>query len=92
MRFEWDENKNNSNIEKHKISFETAQKAFLDPGRIISKDLKHSCKSETRYFCFGLIDEMVITVRFTVRNNVIRIIGAGVWREGRKKYEKKNKI
>jgi uncharacterized protein len=30
MTFEWDEDKNLENIEKHKVSFETAQEAFYD--------------------------------------------------------------
>ena len=29
-RFEWDENKNQSNIRKHRISFELATRAFSD--------------------------------------------------------------
>ena len=29
MTFEWDENKNMENVEKHKVSFEEAQEAFL---------------------------------------------------------------
>lgn len=92
MRFEWDVNKNNANIEKHGISFEIARMAFLDTNRVISIDVLHSNKNEKRYFCFGMVDEIIITVRFTVRNNSIKIIGAGLWREGRKKYEEKNKI
>ena len=31
MKFEWDENKNTINKEKHKISFETAAYVFDDP-------------------------------------------------------------
>lgn len=31
MVFEWDEYKNQVNIEKHKISFETAAHVFDDP-------------------------------------------------------------
>jgi len=34
----------------------------------------------------------VLTVRFTYRNNRIRIIGAGFWRKGKDIYEKQNKI
>jgi uncharacterized DUF497 family protein len=68
-----------------------AQRAFLDPNRIIAKDLKHSRK-EKRYFCIGKVDDGIITVRFTHRGNVIRIIGAGYWRDGKVTYEKKNKI
>jgi uncharacterized DUF497 family protein len=44
MTFEWDENKNLENIEKHNVSFETAQEAFYDNKRIIIKDKKHSKK------------------------------------------------
>ena len=42
MTFEWDENKDVLNKEKHNISFEEAQFAFLDPKRIILEDKKHS--------------------------------------------------
>ena len=65
--FEWSEDKNKLNIEKHGVSFYEAQQAFLDPCRIIAEDLEHS-RSEKRYFCFGQIEEYVMTVRFTYRN------------------------
>jgi uncharacterized DUF497 family protein len=35
MTFEWDENKNLENIEKHNVSFGVAQEAFYDKDRII---------------------------------------------------------
>jgi uncharacterized DUF497 family protein len=89
MKFEWDENKNLDNQEKHGISFEEAQKAFKDPKRVIRFDKKHS-KQEKRFFCFGKIDGRVFTVRFTMREQNIRIIGAGYWQKGREKYEKAN--
>lgn len=91
MSFEWDEIKNRENIKKHGISFENAQNAFLDANRIIADDVKHSSTSEKRYFCFGMVGKTVITVRFTYRNNIIRIFGAGAWREGRRVYEENNK-
>ena len=47
---------------------------------------------EKRYFCFGKVGEGIATVRFTHRNGMIRIFGAGYWRAGRKIYEKQNKI
>lgn len=87
--FEWDEKKDRENIQKHGISFYEAQKAFLDPARLIAEDLEHS-KSETRYYCFGKVNEGVMTVRFTYRGHKIRIIGAGYWRKGRKIYEERN--
>lgn len=89
--FEWDENKNRLNERKHNISFEKAQYAFLDSDRIIARDLEHS-DSEERFYCFGKVSEDIVTVRFTYRNNKIRIIGAGYWRKGKNIYEKENKI
>jgi len=85
--FEWDSGKNEANIAKHGISFFDAQRAFLDPNRIIAQDLEHS-KNEARYYCFGKVDGSIVTVRFTYRNQTIRIFGAGYWRQGRKIYEK----
>jgi uncharacterized DUF497 family protein len=86
MTFEW--NKNQENIEKHSVSFEAAQEAFFDKDRIIIRDKKHS-KTEDRFFCIGNDGNGIITVRFTIRNENIRIFGAGYWREGRDKYEQK---
>lgn len=87
--FEWDEKKDRENIQKHGISFYEAQKAFLDPDRLIAEDLEHSA-SENCYYCFGKVNEGVLTVRFTYRGHKIRIIGAGYWRKGRAIYEKRN--
>lgn len=88
--FEWNPKKSESNIEKHGISFFEAQKAFLDPKRIIAEDLEHS-RNETRYYCFGNVNGDVMTVRFTYRGKTIRIFGAGYWRDGKKIYEKEQK-
>lgn len=38
MTFEWDENKNNTNKQKHGVSFETAARVFLDPNVIVVPD------------------------------------------------------
>ncbi len=89
--FEWDEGKNRDNLAKHGVAFEMAQYAFADPKRIIAEDLEHS-QTEKRYYCFGRVALGILTVRFTYRNNVIRIIGAGFWRNGRKIYERQSKI
>lgn len=85
--FEWDQAKNNINVAKHGVSFFEAQSAFLDPDRIIAEDLEHSI-TEKRYYCFGLVDEAVMTVRFIYKDRVICIFGAGYWKKGRKIYEK----
>ena len=87
MKFEYDEAKNQANITKHGMSFAEAVTAFADNKRIVEKDVKHSTSDETRYFLYGNTDRGVATVRFTIRNGNIRVIGAGYWRQGRKKYE-----
>ena len=87
IEFEWDSKKDATNVLKHSVSFFDAQQAFLDPNRIIAQDLEHS-KTEIRYYCFGRVEGMFMTVRFTYRNQTIRIFGAGYWRQGRKIYEK----
>jgi uncharacterized protein len=92
MEFEWDQRKDATNRRKHHVSFSEAQRAFLDPNRIIAIDARHSTTREARYFCFGKIDEKIMTVRFTVRGEKIRIFGAGYWREGRKRYEEEKRI
>jgi len=85
--FIWDLNKEQENIRKHGINFIAASGAFLDAGRKIFIDSKHS-ESEERYFCIGKTGNKIVTVRFTYRGGKIRIIGAGYWRKGRKYYEK----
>ena len=89
MKFEWDEEKNKININKHGVSFEEASMAFFDTSRVVADDPKHSTPDETRYFLYGNTGKGIVTVRFILRNNNIRIIGAGYWREGRKKYEQR---
>ena len=91
MTFEWDEEKNLDNIAKHNVSFETAQEAFYDRRRIIIKDRKHS-KKEERFYCIGNDGYGIITVRFTKRDESIRIFGAGYWRKGRNRYEEENNL
>lgn len=87
MDFEWSDSKNVENITKHGLSFYKAQEAFLDGSRVILLDKKHS-STEKRYFCIGkTTDGGIATVRFTIRNSHIRIIGAGYWRKGKKIYE-----
>ena len=90
MDFEWGDNKNLENIAKHGLSFYEAQDAFFDNKRVILQDKKHS-SVEKRYFCIGKTEDGgIATVRSTIRNGHIRIIGAGYWRKGKKLYDKQN--
>jgi uncharacterized DUF497 family protein len=86
-----DARKDQENQRKHGVSFVKAQFAFADPHRMIAEDLSHS-SSEKRYYCFGLVEGGVMTVRFTYRDDVIRIFGAGYWRKGKQTYEREHQV
>lgn len=74
LNFEWDENKNEINKVKHKISFETATLVFNDPDYIEMFDFEHSI-DEDRYIAIGKVGEILFVV-FTERKDSIRLISA----------------
>jgi uncharacterized DUF497 family protein len=55
----------------------------------VAEDLTHGIE-ERRYYCFGRVPGGILTVRFTYREGVIRIFGAGYWRKGKAIYEREN--
>ena len=79
-RFEWDENKNKANLEKHGISFETAKLVFDDAHCLLVLDRIEG--GEERWHAIGMILKaaVVLTVvhthRTESREEVIRIISA----------------
>ena len=89
--FQWDARKDAENQGKHGVSFAEAQLAFADRRRVIAEDVTHG-GIEKRFFCFGQVGDGILTVRFTFRDNEIRIYGAGYWRKGKQIYERENKI
>jgi uncharacterized DUF497 family protein len=89
--FDWDPAKDRVNQARHGVAFSLAQAAFADPQRIIAEDVTHSV-TEKRHFCFGKVGGGILTVRFTYRNKVIRIFGAGYWRKGKRIYELENQL
>ena len=75
MNFEWDDNKNQSNLEKHGISFEEA--ALIFEGVTLSRIDDRKDYGETRTITIGKIARLVVvTVVHTDRNGNIRIISA----------------
>jgi uncharacterized DUF497 family protein len=51
--FEWDPRKDRANQARHGVSFGTAQRAFLDLGRVIAEDLTHSVTEKRRLLAQG---------------------------------------
>jgi len=94
MNFDWDNNKNQSNIAKHGISFEEAIAIFDDPNILNYEDTRFNY-GETRFVSIGQIilvtqQKMVsIVVIHTQRNQTIRLISARKANEReRKRYER----
>jgi len=58
--FQWDEEKDRENQEKHNVSFALPQHAFLDPQRVIVEDISHSNKEE-RFYCIGRVGDGILT-------------------------------
>ncbi len=91
MTFEWDDNKEQINIKKHGMDFETASRVFDDENRIEIYDDLHS-DYEDRYITIGMIDEItcIAMVVYTERGtDVIRIVSArkATPKERRKYYD-----
>ena len=71
---EWDENKNQQNIKKHGISFQTAALVFADEERIEYLDKLHS-QDEERYVVLGCVQGILYVV-YTMRDEYARLISA----------------
>lgn len=78
MKFEWDDNKAQLNIEKHQITFEEASTVFYDEEAILFDDPDHS-DDEERFNLLGFSSGAnLLIVCHCVRgdNDIIRIISA----------------
>ena len=78
IKFEWDENKNEINKKKHKISFEEAQTVFYDDEALLIDDPEHS-EVEERFIILGLSKKanlLVVCHCYRASETVIRIISA----------------
>ena len=74
MPFEWDDEKAEINLKKHKVNFQEAKSAFGDPFSITIDDPDHS-KEEHRYIDIGKSDSgKLLVVVYTERGHKIRII------------------
>ncbi len=76
MNFEWDENKNKLNQQKHGISFEEA-KTIFDDSLALSFNVPDNSINEYKMITFGVSKiRKMLTVAHTQRNDKTRIISA----------------
>lgn len=76
--FEWDDEKNNSNLAKHKISFDEAKTVFFDPNALVIDDPEHS-DHEERFIILGFSKKprlLVVCHCYRANEEIIRIISA----------------
>jgi uncharacterized DUF497 family protein len=73
--FEWDPVKNQTNLEKHSISFYEAVRVFDDPLIRVEVSPKPE-HGEKRFVCIGVRGDQLITVVATNRGDRTRIISA----------------
>ncbi len=72
--------KERENVFRPGVDFAEAQHAFLDPLRLIMVDEEHT-EIEPRFFCIGRTARGILTIRYTRRADIIRIIGGGILEE-----------
>ena len=78
IRFEWDPNKAQVNLRKHKVSFEDAQSVFSDERALLIDDPDHS-EEEDRFVLLGLSQSLrllVVVHCYRAEGRAIRIISA----------------
>ncbi len=84
MEYDWNENKSQTNLEKHGLSFQDAELIFS--GKTVTfKDDRHDY-GEERFITLGELKNRVVVIVHTQRNFVIRIISM------RKANEREKKI
>ncbi len=78
LSFDWDDNKNRINIQKHGLSFEEASTVFYDDYAIVFDDPDHSI-DENRFLIIGTTNHAglcIVSHCYRDHENTIRIISA----------------
>ena len=88
MEFEWNPDKERSNVEKHDVDFAEAFTVFGDPLEYTIADPDHSLR-EHRYLSMGNSSHnRLLVVSYTERDEHVRIISARVASQHeRRQYE-----
>jgi len=78
LKFDWNPDKNKSNIKKHGVDFEEAKTVFQDEMALEIPDEEHS-EDEERWIIIGLSSktrELMVCHCYRNGGNIIRIISA----------------
>ena len=88
MKFEFDQAKSISNLQKHGVSFEEGMSVFSDPLALTINDPVHS-ERERRFLTIRMSDRYrLVVVSHTERNEQVRLISVRLaTRQERKEYE-----
>jgi uncharacterized DUF497 family protein len=91
-KFDWDPDKAAENLEKHKVSFEVAQRVFDNPFHIDAIDDREDY-GEERSNILGMVDGRLLVVTYTLRGGATRLISARKAEpvESRRYHEEKNR-
>ena len=91
MEFEWDLSKEIENIKKHEVAFAEAVETFSDPDGFQLTDKKHSAIEERFFWVGKSASGKILTTRFTMRGDIIRIFGSASWRKFARFYNESTK-
>ncbi|MBZ0136358.1 MAG: BrnT family toxin [Planctomycetes bacterium] len=73
LEFDWDPRKSESNLRKHRVTFEEAMEVFKDPLSLTIPDVD----DEERWITIGRsLKDRILVVVFTEATDTIRIISA----------------
>lgn len=89
--FDWDKNNLEKSLIKHNVTSKESEDVFKDGNIILTKEV--NVKNEKRYVELGVTPQnRFLTVVFTVRNNLIKVISARTQNKSERKiYNEKNK-
>ena len=71
--FDWDEKKRKANLVKHRLDFSVAHEVFDDPF-VVEEEDRSMDYFEVRHKLTGLANNILVTIIYTERRNVLRII------------------
>lgn len=93
MTFEWDEDKDQRNRQKHGVEFDEAKTVFGDSNSMTISDPEHS-DEEDRFLELGISSQgRVLVVSYTERGTNIRIISCRKANKSERRiYEQTNEI